>query len=89
MLAPGRQHAAIVIRAPGDNRPLKKIRRIADVHLTSIVSKGSQANKTHVEHNETALTLIADIPGDMDVRCNGPRAEVVNGTSRRIFDSAQ
>jgi hypothetical protein len=29
------------------------------------------SDKTHVEHNESALTLIADIPGDMDFRCNG------------------
>jgi hypothetical protein len=28
--------------------------------------------KTHLEHDESALTLIADMPGDMDFRRNGP-----------------
>jgi hypothetical protein len=36
------------------------------------MSAGVTSNKTHVEHNESALTLIADIPGDIDFRCNGP-----------------
>jgi len=31
------------------------------------------SDKTHVEQNESALTLIADIPGGMDFRRNGPR----------------
>ena len=30
------------------------------------------SDKTHIEHNETALDLIADMPGDMDFCCNGP-----------------
>jgi len=34
------------------------------------------SDKTHVEHNEAALTLIADIPGDMDFRCNGPEGDI-------------
>ena len=34
------------------------------------------SDKTHVEHNESASTLIADIPGDMDFRCKGPEPEV-------------
>ena len=34
------------------------------------------SDKTHIEHNETALDLIADMPGDMDFCCNGPIAEV-------------
>jgi hypothetical protein len=33
------------------------------------------SDKTHVEHNESALTLIADIPGDMDFRSKGPTAD--------------
>jgi hypothetical protein len=28
--------------------------------------------KPHVEQNESALTLIADVPRDMDFRRNGP-----------------
>jgi hypothetical protein len=39
---------------------------------------GVTSDKTHVEHNESALTLIADIPGDMDLRCNGPIANIAN-----------
>ena len=35
---------------------------------------GVTSDKTHVEHNEPALTLIADIRGDMDFRRNGPQA---------------
>jgi hypothetical protein len=31
------------------------------------------SDKTHIEHNETALDLIADMPRDMDFCCNGPR----------------
>jgi hypothetical protein len=37
------------------------------------------SDKTHVEHNESALTLIADIPGDMDFRRNGQKR-----SSRRL-----
>jgi hypothetical protein len=33
------------------------------------------SDKTHVEHKESALTLIADIPGDMNFRCNGPNTD--------------
>jgi len=34
------------------------------------------SDKTHIEHNETALDLIADMPGDMDFCCNGPQPEI-------------
>ena len=34
-------------------------------------------DKTHIEHNESALVLIADVPGDMDFRCNGPIADLL------------
>src|SRR5260221_14239297 len=34
------------------------------------------SDKTHVEHNESALPLIADIPGDMAFRCNGATADI-------------
>ena len=33
------------------------------------------SDKTHIEHNETALILIADMPRDMDFCCNGPEAD--------------
>jgi hypothetical protein len=33
------------------------------------------SDKTHVDHNESAFTLVADIPGDMDFRCNGPPSD--------------
>jgi hypothetical protein len=33
---------------------------------------GLTSDKTHVEHNESAPALIADIAGDMDFRRNGP-----------------
>jgi len=33
------------------------------------------SDKTHIEHNESALTLTADMPADMDFRYNGPTAE--------------
>jgi hypothetical protein len=36
------------------------------------------SDKTHVEHNESAITLIADIPGDMDFRCNGPNNRLMH-----------
>jgi hypothetical protein len=35
------------------------------------------SDKTHVEHNESGITLIADIPGDMDFHCNGPTSAPV------------
>jgi hypothetical protein len=35
------------------------------------------SDKTHIEHNESALILIADVPGDMDFRCNGPIADLL------------
>ena len=35
---------------------------------------GSRATKSR-EHNDPALTLIADMPADMDFRCNGPSAD--------------
>jgi hypothetical protein len=38
----------------------------------------AMSDKTHVEHNESALTLIADIPGDMDFYCNGPAAVIAS-----------
>jgi hypothetical protein len=41
-----------------------------------------KTRKPHVEHNESAPTLIADIPGDMDFRCNGPRTDI-DGTADR------
>src|SRR5712675_3324811 len=41
-------------------------------HLDSTTS-----DKTHIEHNESALILIADVPGDMDFRCNGPIADLL------------
>ena len=34
------------------------------------------SDKAHVEHNESAFTLIADIPADMTFRCNGPRTDL-------------
>jgi hypothetical protein len=34
------------------------------------------SDKTHLEHNESALTLIADISGDMDFRREGPGADM-------------
>jgi hypothetical protein len=33
---------------------------------------GVTSNKTHVEHNKSDLTLIADMPGEMNFRSNGP-----------------
>ena len=44
------------------------------------------SDKTHVEHNESASNLIADIPGDMDFRCYGPFADMTaahRGRARR------
>ena len=35
------------------------------------------SDKTHIEHDESALILIADVPGDMDFRCNGPIADLL------------
>src|SRR5713101_3584660 len=35
------------------------------------------SDKTHIEHNDAALILIADVPGDMDFRCNGPIADLL------------
>src|SRR5229473_6617585 len=35
------------------------------------------SDKTHIEHNESALILIADVPGDIDFRCNGPIADLL------------
>ena len=32
------------------------------------------SDKAHVKHNESALPLIADIPGDVAFRCQGPEA---------------
>src|SRR6476646_4335990 len=34
---------------------------------------GVTSRQTHIEHNESAHTLIADMPADMDFRRNGPR----------------
>jgi hypothetical protein len=34
------------------------------------------SDKTHIEHNEFALTLTADMPADMHVRRDGPRSVV-------------
>jgi hypothetical protein len=34
------------------------------------------SDKTHVEHNESALALITDVPRDMDFRCNGPLSDL-------------
>jgi hypothetical protein len=39
------------------------------------------SDKTHVEHNESAISLIADIPGDMDFRCNGPNNRLMHCTN--------
>jgi hypothetical protein len=36
---------------------------------------GVTSDKTQIEHNESALTLTADMPADMDFRYNGPTAE--------------
>jgi hypothetical protein len=30
------------------------------------------SDKTHIEYNESAVALAADMPPDMDFRCNGP-----------------
>ena len=37
---------------------------------------GVTSDKTHIEHNETALILIAYMPRDMDFCCNGLEGEV-------------
>ena len=50
------------------------------------------SDKTHVKHNESALILIADIPGDMDFRCNGPPGDLTyrNGNTRpRVASGAE
>jgi hypothetical protein len=41
-----------------------------------------RSDKTQVEHNESALTLIADIPRDMDFRCNGPDSDIPSRCNR-------
>src|SRR6516165_5470039 len=46
------------------------------------------SDKTHIEHNETALDLIADMPGDMDFCCNGPQAVTKTCRSPRHADVA-
>src|SRR6516164_11406042 len=38
------------------------------------------SDKTHIEHNETALILIADMPRDMDFCCNGPLPDSCTAT---------
>jgi hypothetical protein len=35
------------------------------------------SDKTRIEHNESALTPIADTPADMDFRCNGSGADIL------------
>ena len=40
------------------------------------ISEWVTSDKTHLEHNESALTLIADISGDMDFRREGPRGDL-------------
>jgi hypothetical protein len=37
---------------------------------------GVTSDKTHIEYNETALILIADMSRDMDFCCNGPTSDV-------------
>ena len=34
------------------------------------------SDKTHHENNESAVTLIADMPGDVDFRRNGPTTDI-------------
>src|SRR6516225_10167585 len=36
------------------------------------------SDKTHIEHNETALILIADMPRDTDFCCNGPIGDLTD-----------
>jgi hypothetical protein len=45
---------------------------LAMIRTSRAMSEMVMSDKTHVEHNESALALVADIPGDMDFRCNGP-----------------
>ena len=47
---------------------------------------GVMSGKTHVEHNESALILIADMPADMDFRCNGPETNSCTAISG-LFDN--
>jgi hypothetical protein len=35
---------------------------------------GHERQESH-EHNDSPLTLIADMPADMDFRCHGPSAD--------------
>jgi hypothetical protein len=37
------------------------------------------SDKAHIEHNESALALIAGVPSDMDFRRNGPIADSCGG----------
>ena len=34
------------------------------------------SDKTHIEHNESALALTADMLADMHFRCDGPKSDV-------------
>ena len=55
-------------------------------HTTKRCLRWVTSDKTHIEHNETALILIADMPRDMDFCCNGPMAEVVIRASGALGD---
>ena len=40
------------------------------------MARGVTGDKTHIEHNETALDLIAHMPRDMDFCCNGSGGDI-------------
>jgi hypothetical protein len=46
-----------------------------NIALSELTSAVGHERKAHVEHNKSALTLIADIPGAMDFRREGPKGD--------------
>jgi hypothetical protein len=53
------------------NLPALPVACLVAMGLCAMTASGHD-DKTHVEHNESVLTLIADIAGDMDFHRNGP-----------------
>src|SRR5271155_1467789 len=77
--------ARISMMARSTNAPCKgriQMRKTTPLHFftfglqrTAGPYRWVTSDKTHVEQNESACTLIADVPSDMDFGRNGPCAE--------------
>jgi hypothetical protein len=44
------------------------------------------SDKTHVEHNESARTLITDVPGDIDLRLQWANSGLMHRSEKQLFD---